>query len=157
MNLHVERYKIAVDIFYNESKAQQWHFSSHFIVHGLIISFLLSQISKFHQNITLIVCVCIVGIILGTAFLLGYYRSSQLCKLRLDYLKYLDKNWPGKEYFGGNVEKYIRCDIVHPYAPDNEIPVKLTVPARVKNAWIRYVIIGVIIGAYIAIWCSTCI
>jgi len=158
-----DRYKIAVDIFYNESNSQQWHFNSHFIVHGIIISFLLNMVKggKCNINELLVFWICIAGILLGFAFLLGYYRASQMCRLRLDHLIYLDEGKDSvKEFFGGTIKKFIDGKIGNPFtlkversddADDENKRKKFSRWAKVKNRYIRYGIICLIIGTYVGV------
>jgi len=106
----IDQYKIALDIFYSESKAQQWLFNSHFIVHSILLSFLLSQVNKYHMNKLVLILFGAAGIILCFLFFLGYRRSSLISGYRMDHLKYLEMNAMNGEieFYSGNAEDYVR-------------------------------------------------
>jgi len=145
-----ERYKIALSLFDTQSSAQQWLFNSHFVVHGIILSYLFSQlnISPCHANNNLITIVGGIGAFLGLLFLLGYYRASKIAGYRMTELKQLEENnknitW---EYFSGKTEDYINPgDSTKSKKKDEDV---IPFVARFKNKWIRYIIINIIIALY---------
>jgi len=147
-NDNIERYKIALDLFNTESRAQQWLFNSHFVVHGIILGFLFRQLNvcSTNMNYYLITLVCLVGFALGLLFLFGYYRASKIAGYRMAELQRLEEtlnndigDW---EFFCGKTEKY--CN---PKCLDKS---KDVIPffARFKNKWIRFITINIIIALY---------
>jgi len=147
-NDNIERYKIALDIFNTESRAQQWLFNSHFVVHGIILGLLFRQINFCSTNVNyhLITLVSSIGLVLALLFLFGYYRASKIAGYRMAELMQLEKtlnndnrDW---EFFSGKAEKYCNPRFLD---KSNEV---IPFFARFKNKWIRYVTINIIIALY---------